>query len=102
MATREYNPEFNESSYDYSYEDRGLLKRAIDELRSWFGDEQAEVRRRLDYRSSEMRNREERYEHSRFDIDNVRVHEIMTRSVITVQPDDSVEHAAQLMDNGIA
>ena len=35
---------------DYDYEDRGFLDRAGDEVRSWFGDEEAERRRRWDER----------------------------------------------------
>ncbi len=34
----------------YDYEERGFLNRAGDEVRSWFGDEQAERRRELDSR----------------------------------------------------
>ena len=34
----------------YSYDDRGFLDRAGDEVRSWFGDEEAERRRELDGR----------------------------------------------------
>jgi CBS-domain-containing membrane protein len=98
MATRDYDPNFQDGSYDYSYKaDRGLMNRTTDEIRSWFGDEEAEERRRMDYRCSEQRYREERYADGRYDLDNVRAHEIMTRSVVTVQPDDTVERAAQLM-----
>jgi hypothetical protein len=38
----------NPSGYDY--QDRGFFDRAGDEVRSWFGDEEAERRRRLDER----------------------------------------------------
>jgi CBS domain-containing protein len=104
MATQNYDPNLDEksgeSSYDYSYfQDRGLVDRATDEVRSWFGDEEAEERRRMDYRVNEERDREERYAHSRYDLDSVRAYELMTRSVVTVQPDYTVEHAAQLMSN---
>lgn len=34
----------------YDYDDRGFIERAGDEVRSWFGDEDAERRRRLDDR----------------------------------------------------
>lgn len=37
----------------YDYEDRGFFDRAGDEVRSWFGDEEAERRRRMDERSGE-------------------------------------------------
>ena len=41
----------------YDYEDRGFLNRAGDELRSWFGDEDAERRRRADDRYSAYEDR---------------------------------------------
>lgn len=44
---------------DYDDEDRGFFERAGDEVRSWFGDEEAERRRRAD----ELRD--ERYERER-------------------------------------
>lgn len=34
----------------YDYEDRGMIARAGDEVRSWFGDDEAERRRNLDQR----------------------------------------------------
>ena len=37
----------------YDYEDRGFMARAGDEVRSWFGDEDAERRRELDQRYDE-------------------------------------------------
>jgi hypothetical protein len=37
----------------YDYEERGFLNRAGDEVRSWFGDEEAERRRELDSRYDE-------------------------------------------------
>jgi len=99
MTTHEYKPDFEGSiSANGYYPDRGLMKRATDELRSWFGDEQAEARRRMDYRWNEQRYRKESYKNSRYDLDNVRAHEVMTRSVVTVQPNYTVERAAQLMD----
>jgi|SRR5262245_49752737 len=98
MIIREYNPNIEAGSPEYSYyEDRGLIARAIDEVRSWFGDEKAEDRRRMDYRLNEQRYRKERYVDSRYDLDYVRAHEIMTRSVVTVKLDETVERAAQLM-----
>lgn len=39
----------------YDYEDRGFIDRAGDEVRSWFGDEEAERRRRWDEREYERR-----------------------------------------------
>ena len=38
---------------DYDYEDRGFFARAGDEVRSWFGDEEAERRREADMRYDE-------------------------------------------------
>jgi osmotically-inducible protein OsmY len=37
-------------SHDYGREERGLFERAGDEIASWFGNEEAERRRRMDYR----------------------------------------------------
>jgi len=100
MTTQNYDPNLEDSRFDYSYNrDRGLIDRATDEIRSWFGDVRAEERRRLDYRWNAQRDREEGYSHSRYNLDLVRAHEIMTRSVVTVQPNDTVERAAQLMGN---
>jgi hypothetical protein len=45
----------NEARYN---EDRGLFDRAGDEVRSWFGDEETERRRRLDEAYDERYNRE--------------------------------------------
>ena len=93
---------------------RDLAERAGDEIRSWFGDDEAERRRRMD----EMRARGD-LDRDRFDRDHwerdrwssprdrdeaarsprgYRVHDWMTRSVATVHPGDTVEHAARLMD----
>lgn len=38
---------------DYDYDDRGFFDRAGDEVRSWFGDDEAERRRRWDARYAE-------------------------------------------------
>jgi hypothetical protein len=43
----------NRDRQGYSYDDRDFFQRAGDEVRSWFGDEEAERRRRMD----EMRDR---------------------------------------------
>jgi len=42
--------ESGRSSGGYGYQDRGFFDRAGDEVRSWFGDEEAERRRRMDER----------------------------------------------------
>src|SRR3546814_3623646 len=51
-----------ESSYGRStedYDDRGFFDRAGDEVRSWFGDDEAERRRRRDARYDEQDRSEE-------------------------------------------
>lgn len=48
----------------YDHDERGFLERAGDEVRSWFGDEEAERRRELDQRYDEQRERrDDRYGH---------------------------------------
>lgn len=42
---------------DYDYDDRGWFDKAADEVSSWFGDEQAERRRRMDARRQGNRGR---------------------------------------------
>jgi CBS-domain-containing membrane protein len=71
---------------DRSLEERGLLERAGDEVRSWLGNEEAERRRRRDERAGYRSER-----------DDIRAGDVMTRSVVTVHPLDSIEHAARLM-----
>jgi CBS domain-containing protein len=98
MTTRYNNRDYERGRYDRRYyEDRGLMERAGDEVRSWFGDEEAERRRRIDYRRDLQRDREGRYGRSPYDLDNVRAGELMTRHVMTVLPDDTVERAARMM-----
>ena len=46
---------------DYDYDDRGFFSRAGDEVRSWFGDEDAERRRDYDHRYDERYEREQGY-----------------------------------------
>lgn len=41
-------PDYRRPPSDYDYEDRGFFDRAGDEIRSWFGDEEAERRREYD------------------------------------------------------
>lgn len=45
----------------YDYEDRGFVDRAGDEVRSWFGDDDAERRRELDRRYDERYARDDHY-----------------------------------------
>lgn len=44
---------YNTEGRGYNQEDRGWWDRASDEVASWFGDEEAERRRRMDYRQSD-------------------------------------------------
>jgi len=41
-------PDYRRPPSDYDYDDRGFFDRAGDEIRSWFGDEEAERRREYD------------------------------------------------------
>jgi CBS domain-containing protein len=98
MATRYRDHDYERGRYDRPYyEDRGLMERAGDEVRSWFGDEEAERRRRIDYRRDLQRDRERGPARSPYDLDNVRAGDVMTRNVVTVHPNDTVECAARLM-----
>ena len=102
---------------DREYGRRDLMERAGDEIRSWFGDDEAERRRRMD-ETREPRERfdrdrwardrwaspRDRYDRDSYDDDRYRmrpresrVHGWMSRSVATVHPSDAVEHAARLM-----
>jgi hypothetical protein len=70
---RDYDRERDRYSYGarehgsrgYDQDDRGFFERAGDEVRSWFGDEEAERRRRLDERYEETEGR--RYDRERFE-----------------------------------
>lgn len=61
------DPRFDRGRYDT--DDRGFFERAGDEVRSWFGDEEAERRRRQDERYDERYDRErgqsDRYRYGR-------------------------------------
>jgi CBS domain-containing protein len=93
MATRYQDRDYERGHY----EGRGLIERAGDEIRSWFGDEEAEHRRRIDYRQGLQRDREAGHARSLYDWDNVRTGDVMTRNVVTVHPNDTAECAARLM-----
>lgn len=54
---RDYRGEFRDPRYD-NPNDRGFFERAGDEIRSWFGDEEAERRRRMDERYDDRYDRE--------------------------------------------
>jgi CBS-domain-containing membrane protein len=76
---------------------RGFFRRAGDEVRSWFGDEEAERRRsRYDY-DYERRGRQGDYSRPGYSIDDMRASDLMSRNVVTVYPDDLVGYAARLM-----
>jgi len=88
--------------------DRGWWDKTSDEVSSWFGDEDAERRRRTDERreAGSRRNMGRRsylgnayYSPEMFGRNwrNMRARDVMTRSVATVHPDDSARHAAQMM-----
>ena len=107
---------------DREYGRRDVMERAGDEIRSWFGDDEAERRRRMDDRDRDLSPRDrferdrwerdrwtsprdrERHDRNGYDEDRDRarsrenrVHAWMSRNVATVHPFDSVEHAARLM-----
>jgi CBS domain-containing protein len=75
-------------------DDRGLVDRAADEVKSWFGDEDAERRRLIDDR---RRSVERRFQSRRQSLDLLRARDVMTRDVVTLHPSDSIERAARLM-----
>jgi CBS domain-containing protein len=97
--------------------ERGWWDRTSDEVSSWFGDENAERRRHMDARRDEadryygrryygQGDRERFYSDSadyypaQFyarDWHHLRAGDVMTRGVATVHPDDSAQHAAQMM-----
>lgn len=97
MATRYSDRDYQRRRFERDDEGRGIIDRAGDEVRSWFGEDDAARRRRVEERSYERRDREgngRRYEqHFR----GLRAHEMMTRNVITVHRGDSVSLAARLM-----
>lgn len=109
MATRYYDREYDRN-YDRAHEgrgsdrweadNRGLLDRAGDEVRSWFGDEEAERRRRLDYRQEEQTERWQGNSRARYGGEDVRAGDVMTRNVMTVHEEETLTQAARLMEEG--
>lgn len=89
-ARRRYaEPEEREDYRDYrDRDDRGFVDRASDEVRSWFGDDEAQRRRRMDERG---------YWNGRTAFGLLCAGDLMTRDVAMVHPRDSVERAARLM-----
>jgi CBS domain-containing protein len=79
----------------YRAEKRSFIDRATDEVASWFGDEDAERRRRMDELEGEKCHKEQRRQ-SHWPSD-VRARDVMTRTVVCVTPYDKVEHAALIM-----
>lgn len=93
--------------------ERGILDRAGDEVRAWFGDEEAERRRQEDSLHSHRHSRdydwdEDRYHKRSFSradrsfsqndhFFNLRIREIMNHNVVTVRAGDSIMLAARLM-----
>lgn len=81
--------------------DRDWWDRASDEVSSWFGDEQAQRRRRRDsvkegefYDTSDHRSRSTiGYNDREF----ARARDVMSRDVVRVHPQDSLQYAARLM-----
>ncbi|MDF0486833.1 DUF2171 domain-containing protein [Sphingomonas sp. H39-1-10] len=53
---RDQARDYGRQPQGYDYEDRGFFDRAGDEVRSWFGDEEAERRRELDSRYDDRRD----------------------------------------------
>lgn len=101
MASRQYDRDRgrgrSEARQTGERDDRGIMSRAGDEVRSWFGDEEADRRRRMDERWNEQRSREERYSRSRSGGYEPRAGDVMTRNVVSVHPEDTIERAAWLM-----
>ena len=52
-ASRGGNGDYGRQPQGYDYDDRGFIARAGDEVRSWFGDDEAERRREADARYDE-------------------------------------------------
>ncbi len=53
---RGYGRDYGRQPQGYNYEDRGFFDRAGDEVRSWFGDDDAERRRELDAQNARDRD----------------------------------------------
>ena len=90
----DYEPGVRRGRYEGA---RGFFRRAGDEVRSWFGDEEADRRRGRDDYEYERRGRREDYVRPGYTIDDIRAGELMSRDVITVYPEDRVGYAARLM-----
>lgn len=58
---RGQNRDYGRQPQGYDYDDRGFFARAGDEVRSWFGDDEAERRREFDQRYDERTARHQGY-----------------------------------------
>ena len=90
----DYEPGVRRGRYEGA---RGFFRRAGDEVRSWFGDEEADRRRGREEYEYERRGRREDYGRPGYTIDDIRAGELMSRDVITVYPEDRIGYAARLM-----
>ncbi|HEU0173490.1 MAG TPA: CBS domain-containing protein [Blastocatellia bacterium] len=90
----DYEPAIRRGRYEGA---RGFIRRAGDEVRSWFGDEEADRRRGRDDYEYERRGRQGDYWRPRYSIDDMRASDLMSRNVFTVYPEDRVGYAARLM-----
>jgi len=90
----DYEPGVRRERYEGA---RGFFRRAGDEVRSWFGDEEADRRRGREDYEYERRGRQGEYGRQGYTIDDIRAAELMSRNVVTVYPEDRVGYAARLM-----
>jgi len=111
-GTRAYGGRLNKEGLDRDWWDK-----TTDEVSSWLGNEEAERRRRMDARDNRIHERnygqkagadyplgfypvEAAYFPSNLyeqDWHDLRAHEVMTRNVVTVHPNDAARYAAELM-----
>jgi len=90
----DYEPGLRRGRYEAA---RGFFRRAGDEVRSWFGDDEAERRRGRDEYEYDRRGRRGDYGRPGYTIDDTQAADLMSRDVITVYPEDRVGYAARLM-----
>jgi CBS-domain-containing membrane protein len=92
-AYRGETPRGRDLNRDPRYSERNLLDRASDEVAAWFGDEEADRRRRMDRGGGAPVRTNRSYRRS----GQERAHEVMTNRVSTVRPSDPITFAARLM-----
>ena len=90
----DYEPGVRRGRYEGT---RGFFRRAGDEVRSWFGDEEVDRRRGRDDYEYERRGRQGEYGRPGYTINDIRAAELMSRNVVTIYPEDRVGYAARLM-----